>query len=171
MVVWFIGLSGSGKTTLACELAERWRRQGRAVVLLDGDALREVWGGHLGYSLEDRYENARRISYLCRLLDEQGLDIVTAVLSMFPEWQTWNRRTYSQYFEVFLDVPLAELERRDAKGIYAAARQGRLRNVAGIDLEFPQPPAPDLVLGPPEVLGPPGKLVDRVQLALSRRPA
>jgi adenylylsulfate kinase len=168
MVVWFIGLSASGKTTLATTLAARWRRDGRAVVLLDGDALRDVWGGTLGFSLEDRYENARRISQLCRLLDGQGLDVVAAVLSMFPEWQAWNRRTYSQYVEVFLDVPMVELERRDTKGIYAAARGGRLQNVAGVDLEFPRPQAADLVLAVPEVLEAPGAIVDRVQTFLAR---
>jgi adenylylsulfate kinase-like enzyme len=166
MVVWLIGLSAAGKTTVARELVGRLREQHDGVVLLDGDELREVWGDDLGHTVDDRRRNARRVSHLCRLLDRQGVHVVAAILSMFPEWQAWNRRELSDYFEVFLDVPMDELERRDPRGLYAAVRAGRTSGVVGVDIPFPPPPHADLVLRPPEVLEPPDRIAARILAAL-----
>ena len=87
MVVWLIGLSGAGKTTLGRLLHQRLAARLPNLVFLDGDDLRDVWGDNLGHSIEARRVNAHRISHLCRLLDRQGIHVIAAVLSMFPEWQ------------------------------------------------------------------------------------
>jgi adenylylsulfate kinase len=169
MVIWLIGLSAAGKTTVAREVVAHLRQEHDNVVLLDGDALRAVWGDDLGHSIEDRRRNAQRISYLCRLLDQQGIQVVASVLSMFPEWQAWNRRELTNYFEVFLDVPFSILERRDPRGLYAAARAGKATGVVGMDIPFPPPPNPDLVLRVPEVLGPPAAIAQTILEAVSER--
>lgn len=166
MIVWFIGLSGSGKTTLARLLVERLRRDAPNVALVDGDVLREVWGDSPGHDVEGRRVNARRLSHLCRFLDSQEIHAVAAVLSIFPEWQAWNREHFSRYFEVFLDTPMETVEARDSKGLYRAARNGAIRNVVGVDIPFPRPTDPDLVLSPPEVLAPPEEIVERIMAAL-----
>lgn len=144
MIIWLIGMSGSGKSTIGRELAKRLRETKKPVLYLDGDELREVWGDELGYTIEGRGKNASRISNLCKLLDRNGVSVVAAVLSVFPHWQKWNRENFSSYFEVFLEVPLQVLEKRDPKGIYLRARNGKLSNVVGIDVPFPIPPNPDL---------------------------
>ena len=146
LVTWFIGLSGSGKTTLGRELWRQWCNESPGIVFLDGDLLREVWGDNLGHDVAARYKNARRISHLCRLLDRQNIDVVACVLSLFPEWQAWNRRELSSYYEIFLDVPLSVLEQRDPKGVYRQFKRGELIDVVGLDIEFPKPENPDLVL-------------------------
>jgi adenylylsulfate kinase-like enzyme len=145
-VTWIIGLSGAGKTTIARELVAQRRADGFCVAMLDGDALRDVWGDNLGHTLEDRRTNAWRTCRLCKYLDSQGLDVVCAILSLFEATRAWNREQLSRYIEVFLDVPMEELKARDPRGLYRATADGRARNVAGVDLEFERPRNSDLVL-------------------------
>ena len=171
MVIWLIGLSGAGKTTVGRILVEQLRDQAYSVAFVDGDVLRDVWGDNPGHDLSGRGTNARRISQLCRFLDQQGITVVASVLSIFPDWQQWNRRTFSSYYEVFLNTPLAVVEARDYKGLYRAARSGEMRNVVGIDIPFPVPPAPDLVLSPPEILEPPDAIAKRILEALPEAPS
>ena len=146
MVIWLIGLSGSGKTTLADKIVSDLREVDQTVVSLDGDILRELWGNDLGHDLESRRENAQRICRLCQFLDQQGLDVVCAILSIFPESREWCRQNLSSYYEVFIDAPLSQVMDRDVKGIYSKYKNGEIKDVAGLDLEFPIPQKPDLVI-------------------------
>lgn len=146
MVVWLIGLSGSGKTTLAEEVVQVLRNRRRNVVLIDGDGIREVFGGDVGYDMHGRKVNADRICRLCAYLDSQGVDVVCAILSLFPESREWCRAHLTQYYEIFIDTPLDILRRRDSKGLYARYDRGEIRDVAGLDLEFIRPLAADLVI-------------------------
>jgi glutamine kinase len=145
-VFWITGMSGAGKTTLGLELSSRLRAAGRRVTFLDGDALRSVIAEDLGHSASDRRRSAMRNARLCRLLAEQGADVVCATISLFHEVQRWNRENIPGYREIYLRVPIDELQRRDSKGIYARAQRGEARNVVGIDVAAEAPEAPDLVL-------------------------
>ena len=146
MFVWVIGLSVSGKTTLSEQIVVDIRCRGRDVVLLDGDRIRELFGDDLGHSLADRRANAERIRRFCHFLDQQGLDVVCATLSLFPESRACCRENLSAYYEVFIDAPIEQLVERDSKGIYTKFYKGQIDNVAGLDLEFPIPENPDLVI-------------------------
>jgi adenylyl-sulfate kinase len=146
MVVWLIGLSGAGKTTLATEIVARVNSKSVNTVLLDGDVIREVFGNDLGYSIEDRLLNARRICQLGKLLDDQGINVVCAILSIFAESREWNRKNLKNYYEVYIDTPIDILEKRDSKGIYMRYKSEELSEVAGKDLDFPVPENPDLVI-------------------------
>jgi phosphohistidine swiveling domain-containing protein len=87
-----------------------------------------------------------RNARLCRLLAEQGTDVICATISLFHEVHRWNRENIPSYREIYLRVPLDELRRRDSKGIYAGAERGDTRDVVGIDVPAEAPEAPDLVL-------------------------
>ncbi len=87
-----------------------------------------------------------RNARLCRLLANQGTDVVCMTISLFHDVQRWNRENIPGYCEIYLRVPMDELQRRDVKGIYAASNQGDLRNVVGLDMPAELPEAPDLTL-------------------------
>ncbi len=146
-VIWITGLSGAGKSTLAQVLAPRLRAQGRAVVLLDGDELREVFGAVAAnadnHGREGRLALAMQYARLCRILASQGLTVVIATISLFREVHAWNRAHLPGYFEVYLKVSVDELRRRDPKGIYRRFDAGELQHVAGLDLPIDEPEAPD----------------------------
>ena len=146
MVIWLIGMSGSGKSTIASALYETLKPETNNLVYLDGDEFREMFRNDVDHTVEGRRKNAERISHTCRMLDRQGIHVIAAVLSIFPDWQTWNRQNFSRYFEVFLDIPIETLVERDVKGLYAGAREGRINNVVGVDIEFPRPAMPDLTM-------------------------
>lgn len=141
MVIWIIGLAGAGKTTIGREVHKQLRAKQPNVVFLDGDHIRHIMGDDLGHTLDDRRRNGWRICRLCQCLDNQGIDVVCSVLSLFGEQQTWNRENYSGYFEVFIDVRFEELVARDQKGLYSKAIAGELCDVAGVDLAFHRPNA------------------------------
>ena len=146
MVIWLIGLSGAGKSTLANEIVAGANRERKNTILLDGDVIREIFGNDLGYSMEDRLKNAQRICKLGKFLDSQGYNVVTAILSLFPESREWNRRNIENYYEVFIDSPIESLIERDSKGLYAKFNRAEISEVAGMDIDFPKPEKADLVI-------------------------
>jgi cytidine diphosphoramidate kinase len=149
MVIWLVGLSGSGKTTLGREIARQWRQRRPNTVLLDGDEVRELFAQDRdadAYTIAGRRRNAERMVALCKLLDRQQINVVCCILSIFPDMRHENRQRFSRYFEVFMDAPLDVLQKRDVKGLYAAARSGKTGNVVGLDIPFEKPASPDLTI-------------------------
>lgn len=147
MVIWIIGLSGAGKSTLAEHVMRGLKQRDiYNVVNLDGDLIREAFGNDLGHNLQDRKLNAKRISAFSKLLNDQGIHVISPILSLFQENRDWNRENIGSYFEVFIDAPLEQLIQRDAKGIYKKYQTGELKNVAGLDLNFDKPVCSDLIV-------------------------
>lgn len=146
MIIWLIGMAGAGKTTVGRALHEQIKLVDAASVFLDGDHVREIMGNDLGHSLEERRQNGLRVCRLCHYLDRQGINVVCAILSLFDDQQRWNRESYSDYFEVFIDVPMEVLVARDQKGLYSGASEGRIPNVAGFDIPFEPPANPDMIV-------------------------
>lgn len=145
-VFWVTGLSGSGKTTLAKHLYALRKKEKSGVVLLDGDALREVFGDSFGYSAEARFKLAMTYAKLCHLLASQGLDVVCATISMFDKCREWNRAHLPNYTEIYLRVPLDVLKKRDQKNLYSRSAKGEIANVLGIDIPFEEPKNPDIII-------------------------
>lgn len=149
-VIWITGLSGAGKSTLAHEVVARFRAAGEAVVMLDGDELREVFGAVAAnaqnHGREGRLALAMQYAHLCRVIAAQGLTVVIATISLFREVHAWNRANLPGYFEVYLKVPVEELRRRDPKGIYRRFDAGELTHVAGLDLPIDEPEAADWIV-------------------------
>jgi adenylylsulfate kinase-like enzyme len=145
-VFWITGLSGAGKSTIGRQLFNLLRLTHDNSVYLDGDLLRAVFGNDLGHSRQDRLTSAMRNARLCKLLSDQGIDVVCATISLFRECQVWNRKCIERYYEIFLRVPMEVLVARDQKQLYSKAKRGEVRDVMGVDIPVEEPEQPDLVL-------------------------
>ena len=146
VVCWITGLSGAGKTTIGRFFAEKLRLHHKNVVFLDGDILREIFGGNIGHAPEERLGLAKRYSRLCRMLADQKIIVVCATHSMFHEVRNWNRENIENYWEIYLKVPMDVLIERDQKQLYSRALRGEIEHVMGIDEELEEPENPDIVL-------------------------
>jgi bifunctional enzyme CysN/CysC len=145
-VLWFTGLSGAGKSTIANLVEKKLAARGRHTFLLDGDNVRHGLNSDLGFTEADRIENIRRVGEVARLMVDAGLIVLTAFISPFRAERHMVRRMVpeGEFFEIFVDTPLADAEKRDVKGLYAKARAGELKNFTGIDSPYEAPEAPEI---------------------------
>jgi len=139
-------MSGSGKTALARNIYDKLKPSHNNLVLIDGDIVRDIMNNDLGHTVEDRYKNAHRITRLCYHLQLQGLHVLCAVLSIFHESQDWNRKNVKDYLEAYIEIDFDTLVKRDPKGLYRQALNGQIKNVVGVDIDFPPPVNPDILI-------------------------
>jgi adenylylsulfate kinase len=141
IVVWITGLSGSGKTTLANATEKLFFKEGKLTQLLDGDNIRSGLNKGLGFSLEERTENIRRIAEVAKLFKDSGIITFCAFVSPLDQLNQLARSIVGDkdFFHVYISTPLEECERRDVKGLYARARKGEIQNFTGISDVFEKP--------------------------------
>ena len=146
--LWFTGLSGAGKSTIANLLEKRLYAAGRHTYVLDGDNIRRGLSSDLGFSEQDRIENIRRATEVARLFVDAGLIVLVSFISPFRADRELARARFKseEFFEIFVDAPLTECERRDPKGLYKKARSGELIDFTGIDSAYEAPECPDIRL-------------------------
>ena len=145
-VLWLTGLSGAGKSTIANLLEKHLHAAGYHSYILDGDNVRHGLTKDLGFTAADRVENIRRIAEVAKLMVDAGLIVLTAFISPFRAERRMARRLLQkgEFFEIFVDAPLAVAEKRDPKGLYRKARRGEIRNFTGIDSPYEAPEAPEI---------------------------
>ena len=138
------GLAGSGKSTLACHLTTEIKKTKPNVVYIDGDLMRDVLPVEMGHSLDERLKLALSYARTCKMLADQGLWVVAAVIGMFYEVQDWNRENIEDYVEILVSVPMEELIKRDKKALYSEALSGKISNVVGVDIPAEAPKCPEV---------------------------
>lgn len=147
VVLWFTGLSGSGKSTVANAVEKKLHQVKRLTYLLDGDNIRHGLNKDLGFSINDRIENIRRIAEVSKLFVDAGVITLTAFISPLCEERNNVRRLLGDRFiEVFVDCPLDICESRDPKGLYVKARNGEIPNFTGIDSPYEKPISPEIIV-------------------------
>lgn len=147
LVAWITGLSGAGKSTVARAVIAELAQSGIRAILLDGDEVRAaISDANTGHDTESRLKNAMRICRWAALLSKQGFMVVVATMSLFEEVHRWNRDNLPSYREIFLDVGLDTLHKRDPRGLYRRASSSEEKNVVGIDLNFSPPKEPHLTV-------------------------
>ncbi len=146
MVIWITGISAAGKTTLCTALYDIIKPQFPETVFIDSETIREMFGKGLSYREEDRRRQVERVQRLAKMLDDQGLIVIVAILYSHPELLQWNREMFEGYFEIYLDAPLELVQSRDPKQIYAKAEKGEMPHVVGLDVPWHAPEHPNLVV-------------------------
>ncbi|MBS1880363.1 MAG: adenylyl-sulfate kinase [Actinobacteria bacterium] len=152
--IWLTGLSGSGKSTIATAVEHTLISAPvpQPAFVLDGDNLRHGLNANLGFSDSDRAENVRRVGEVARILAEAGTVSLVSLVSPFRADRDRVRAIHEEagipFYEVFVDTPLEECERRDPKGLYAKARAGEITDLTGVGSPYEAPSAPDLVTDP-----------------------
>jgi bifunctional enzyme CysN/CysC len=145
-VLWFTGLSGAGKSTIANLVEKKLHSLGKHTVLLDGDNVRHGLNRDLGFTDADRVENIRRVAEVAKLMADAGLIVLVSFISPFRAERDMARSLMAEgeFYEVFVDTPLAEAEKRDVKGLYRKARAGQLKHFTGVDSPYEAPERPEL---------------------------
>jgi adenylylsulfate kinase len=144
-LVWITGLPSSGKSTLAESTRERLQRAGVACCILDSDVVRAALLPALGYDATARDRFYEMLGGLGALLAEQGLVVLVAATAHRRAYREQARRRALRFLEVWVDVPLEECRRRDAKGLYAGFARGEQRELPGEDVVYEPPERPDVV--------------------------
>jgi sulfate adenylyltransferase len=147
--IFFTGLSGSGKSTLANALMVKLLEDGRRpVTLLDGDIVRTHLSSELGFSKKDRSVNVRRIGFVASEITKNGGIAICAPIAPYESDRRFNRdliEPLGGYIEVYVNTPLEICEARDAKGLYAKARAGTLKEFTGISDPYEEPQDAEIV--------------------------
>ncbi len=143
---WFTGLSGSGKSTLANALENRLVALNKHTMILDGDNVRMGLNKNLSFSEADRIENIRRIAEVSKLMNDAGLIVLTSFISPFVSDRRKAKEIIGSdnFVEIYVNTPIEECERRDVKGLYAAARAGKVEHFTGISSPYEKPQYPDI---------------------------
>jgi sulfate adenylyltransferase len=150
-VLLITGLPAAGKTTLGEAVTRRIESQfGRRVSFLDGDEVRRMLSGQLGYSREHRQLNVARHTYIAAEICRHGGIVVCALVAPYTADREHMRASvarHGSFIEIHLATPLAECERRDPKSLYSRARAGALKQMTGIDDPYEAPNNPELRFG------------------------
>jgi adenylylsulfate kinase len=147
--IWFMGLPSSGKSTLAKQVENELNRKGYNIENLDGDGLRQKLHPDLGFSKEDRRINNRRTAYISRLLNKNGIPTIVAQITPFRESQTQARdiiESESEFVMVYVKCDVEECKKRDPKGLYKKAEEGKIENFTGVNHPFQEPKNPEIIV-------------------------
>jgi adenylylsulfate kinase len=146
LAVWMYGLSGSGKTTVAVELERKLFKHGFICQLLDADNIRTTINKDLGFSIQDREENIRRIAELNKLFIHSGMIILNCFISPTKAIREMAKEIIGKedFIEVYFNAPIEVCLQRDPKGLYKKANTGNLKDFTGISSPFEAPEHPDL---------------------------
>lgn len=146
VVVWITGLPSSGKSTFARRASSALEARRVRTCTLDGDEVRACLSPAPGYSEAERERFYESLANLAALLARQGFIVLVPATANRQIFRARARTVAPAFLEVWIATPLAECEARDAKGLYADARAGKVRGVPGLDEPFEEPVAPELVV-------------------------
>jgi adenylylsulfate kinase len=137
--IWLTGMSGAGKTTIAEEIKSR--EAFGSIVIIDGDELRQGINSNLGFSDKDRNENVFRASHICKILNDNGIDVMACIMSPTEEQRRIAELVIGKekFFLTYVMCDIETLVERDTKGLYQKYLRGEVKNMVGFDLPFEDP--------------------------------
>jgi adenylylsulfate kinase len=144
--LWCTGLSAAGKSTLCEAVAGELGNRGMRVAWLDGDEVRRELSHGLGFSREDRVENARRVAYVAATLNRYGVSVLVSLISPYKEMRAIARETVGDFVETYVKCSIAQCAERDPKALYAKAMRGEVKAFTGISDPYEEPERPELTV-------------------------
>ena len=144
IVIWLTGVPASGKSTSAAAVAEQLRARGLPVENLDSDQVRANISPNLGYTVEARDENTRRLAWMSQMLAKHGVNVIVAAVSPLRSHRDRARKWCPRFVEVFVDCPLEVCQQRDPQGLYARAARGEVNDIAGMHMPYEVPTSPEV---------------------------
>ncbi len=144
--MWLTGLPGAGKTTIARTLEAEFRREGIPVEVLDGDEIRAALSPELGFGPADRELHNRRVIYLAKLLSRNGVIAIVSLISPYRAIRDAARVELGRFVEVWVKCSLEECMRRDPKGHYKRALDGKNTQMTGVQAPYEPPEHPDVIV-------------------------
>lgn len=147
--LWFMGRPASGKSTIASQVENELVDLDYPVENLDGDEIRKNLHPELGFSKEDRAINNRRTAFIAKVLNRNGINAIVAMITPFRDAQRRAREiieTEGDFVLIYVKTPLEVCERRDPKGMYERAREGKIEKFTGVSHPFQEPHDPDIVV-------------------------
>lgn len=150
LTIWFTGLSASGKSTIATALEQHLLHSSYAAYRLDGDNIRFGLNKDLGFSEKDRNENIRRIAEVALLFADSCTLALTSFISPYRADRLLARTLHEdrgiKFVEVYVQIEVAEAERRDPKGLYKKARAGEIKEFTGVSAPYEEPENAEIVI-------------------------
>ena len=138
-VIFFTGLSGAGKTTIGKNLQERLTKSGQKVIILDGDEIRKFFP-NAGFDEESRKRHNMNVGYMASFFEKQGMICIVTLIAPYADVRNEIRKSCSRFFEVYINTPIEECEKRDPKGLYKKVRNGEIKDFTGIHSTAPYEP-------------------------------
>jgi adenylyl-sulfate kinase len=144
--LWFTGLHSSGKTTLAKMVEKEISNRGFNVELLDGSIARTKLSSGLGFSKEDRDTHIKRLGFVCYLLSRNGVVAIASAISPYRAARDVNRKLIGSFVEVYVKCPIETCMKRDVKGLYKKALNGKIKDYTGVSGVYEKPLNPEIIV-------------------------
>jgi adenylylsulfate kinase len=144
--VWFTGLPCCGKTTIADQVATLLKKKDYTVERLDGDVIRQGLTNDLGFSKKDRDENIRRATFVAKMLTRNNVIVLATFVSPYREQRRNARKEIERFVEVYVRCPVEICMKRDVKGMYQRALEGKIKHFTGVDDPYEEPEHPELIV-------------------------
>lgn len=141
-VLWITGLSGAGKTTIGDLVFKELNKEFTKIKKLDGDLLRRKLNlkrNKKTFTVAHRKKNGAMYSKICKDYENKGYFVIISVMALYNEVYKKNKKAFKNYVDVYLQVPIKELIKRDPKKLYKKFFQKKIKNIAGLDLKFDEP--------------------------------
>ncbi|MGE7878702.1 adenylyl-sulfate kinase [Peribacillus muralis] len=147
-ILWFTGLSGSGKSTIANMVEAKLHAKGVSTYILDGDNLRNGLNEDLGFNMDDRKENIRRIGEVSKIFVDSGIVVLGTFISPYANDREDVRKKVEsdEFIEIYVKCPIEACEERDPKGLYKKARIGEITDFTGVSAPYEEPENPEIII-------------------------
>jgi adenylylsulfate kinase len=144
-VIWCTGLPSAGKTTIATMLKPKLKQFGVNAEILDGDILRKELSPELGFDKHEIYMHARKVIFLCKLLQQNRIVSIVSAVSPHKEIRDFIRHEIGNFVEVYIKCSLDTCIKRDCKGLYKKAINGKMHNLIGLQIPYEEPVNPEVI--------------------------